>query len=156
MKKILGILGALALLCACVGIVMSFGDTSGGSRTTAPAAPASTPEPAPSYATIRAQMEGMTEAQFKQYARSLKGKRVQWTGWVEDVNETLFGNYEVWVDMDAPDELFSVQDVTFDVPADVALSLRRDQKITFTGIIDSALNVLESTQITLSDVTIQP
>ncbi len=153
MKKILGILGALVLLCACIGVVMSFGNTGGESRT---ATPASTPEPAPSYATIRAQMEGMTEAQFKQYARSLKGKQVHWTGWVEDVNETLFGNYEVWVDMDAPDELLSVQDVTFDVPADVALSLRLNQKITFTGIIDSALNVLESTQITLSEVTIQP
>ena len=98
----------------------------------------------------------MTEAQIKQYARELKGKEVHWSGWVEDVNETMFGTYEVWVDMDAPDEMFSVQDVTFDVPADVALKLRRDQKINFTGSIDSALNVLESTQINLSDATIQP
>lgn len=153
MKKILGILVVLVALCACIGIAMSLGDTNNNSHTTDSAA---TPESAPPFSTIRTQMEGMTEAQFKQYARTLKGKQVHWTGWVEDVNETLLGDYEVWVDMDAPDELFSVQDVTFKVPADVALSLRRDQKITFTGTVDSVLNVLESTQITLSDVVIQP
>ena len=155
MKKILAILVGVVLLCMCAGIAASVSNQNETTATRGDVVSA-TPEPAPPFETIRAKMDGMTEAQFKQYARSLKGKEVHWSGWVEDVNETLFGTYEVWVDMDAPDEMFSVQDVTFDVPADTALQLRRDQKIRFTGIIDSAHNVLESTQITLSDVTIQP
>lgn len=155
MKKILAILAGVAVLCICAGIAVTVSNQNGATASRGNVVSA-TLEPAPPFETIRAEMDGMTEAQFKQYARSLKGKTVNWSGWVEDVNETVFGTYEVWVDMDAPDELFSVQDVTFDVPADVALNLRRDQKIRFTGLIDSAHNVLESTQIDLSDATIQP
>ncbi len=107
-----------------------------------------------SYYSMRQKMASMTEAQWKDYARSINGQRVQWTGWVEDVNEKFFGGYELWVDMDSPDELLSLQDVTFDIPADLALKLRKDTRVTFSGTIGSALDVLGSCSVNLEDATV--
>lgn len=120
-------------------------------------APTSTPAPmAPPYNEIRSTVEGMTEAQWKAYLPTLEGNIVaNWSGWVEDVDVKLFGDYELWVDMDSPDELFSIQDVTFIIPEDVALELQKDQKVTFSGVIDRASNVLGSVQIDLLDVELQ-
>ena len=33
----------------------------------------------------------MTDVQFEEYAKSLKGKRIRWKGYVEDVKEKFFG-----------------------------------------------------------------
>lgn len=117
-----------------------------------------TPAPAaPPYEQIRSQMQAMTEAQWKQYAEELKGATaVNWTGWIEDVNQKALGGYELWVDMDSPDELLSVQDVQFDIPEDLALQLQKDQKVTFSGRIDSVMNILGSCSVTLEDVTVTP
>ena len=101
-------------------------------------------------------MNKMTEAQWKEYARGLKGASVSWSGWVEDVNEKFFGGYELWVDMDAPDVIMSVQDVTFNIPDDLALKLRKDQRVTFTGTIKSVMNVLGSCSVILENGQIRP
>lgn len=100
-------------------------------------------------------MNVMTEAQFNQRSDELKGQRVEWSGWVEDVNEKLLGGYELWVDMDDPSILISVQDVQFDIPDELALQLQKDQRVDFTGTIRSIINLLGSTQVTLENVSVQ-
>lgn len=120
--------------------------------------PTSTPTPlppAPPFSEIRANMEGMTDAQWDAYKRSLGGLRaIEWSGWVSDVSEKLFGGYQLLVDMDSPNEL-SVQDVTFDISDDIALELSKDTKVTFSGTIDSANNIFGSLQINMSDATVE-
>ncbi len=96
-------------------------------------------------------METMTDLQFEEYAKTLKGKRIQWGGYVEEVKEKFFGGYEVLVDMDHPNEPLSVQDVSFDVPKEQAMALRKDSPVQFEGTISSALNILTSLQVSLDD-----
>jgi len=94
------------------------------------------------YTEIRNSMEPMTDAQFKAYVRSLEGKKIRWTGYVEDVKETSATDYKLLVDMDSPSVWLSVYDVSFEVPNSVALSLKKDQQVEFEGIISSISNVL--------------
>ncbi len=109
------------------------------------------------FEAAREAIVGMTEAQFKQMASQLEGKNiVSWSGWVENVNVKTFGGYEVWIDMDSPDSLLSVQDVTFDVPEQLALSLSKDNPINFSGEIESVSNVLGSLQIRLKNAAVLP
>jgi hypothetical protein len=100
----------------------------------------------------------MTEAQWKQYLPGLEGQRVvNWTGWVADVDQGLGGRYTLWVDMDSPDDLLSVQDVYIaDIPEDLALSLQLDQKVTFSGTIERASELVGSVSINLEDATVTP
>jgi len=106
-----------------------------------------------SYYHLRDRMKSMTEAQWKDYARSIRGQRVQWSGWVEDVNEKFLGGYELWIDMDPPGQL-SVSDVEFDIPADVALRLKKDQEVVFRGTIRSALDTLGVCSVHLADAEV--
>ena len=100
---------------------------------------------------------GMTEAQFKLIADQLKGKSISnWTGWVENVNVKTLGGYEVWIDMDSPDTLMSVQDVTFDVSEELALLLSKDAPINFSGEIESVTNIFGSLQIQLKNGAVTP
>lgn len=98
-----------------------------------------TPElPAPPFKEIRSEMEIMTDAQWMKYTEQLKGTRVaNWTGWIEDVNEKTFGGYELWIDMDSPDAVLSLYEISFDIPEDLALGFRKDQAVTFSGRIES-------------------
>jgi len=97
----------------------------------------------------------MTEAQWKAYLPTLKGMLVEnWTGWVEEVN-VVGGGYELWVDMDSPDTLFSVQDIYFPVPNDIALELQKGEQVTFSGRIKSVTEFLGSVSLHLEDVTLQ-
>lgn len=123
---------------------------------TATPAPTSTPMlPAPPYAEIRANVEGMTEAQWKAYLPTLKGLYVEnWTGWVEEVN-VVGSKYELWVDMDSPEEMFSVQDVYFEIPDDIALALQKDAPVTFSGQIEAVTEFLGSSTVHLKDATVQ-
>jgi hypothetical protein len=111
------------------------------------------PEPAPPYQEIYNNALNMTEAQWNQYADSLKGKAViDWIGWVVDVNEKFFGGYELLIDMDSPDEIFSTYDVQFDISEDVALGLNIDQKLIFSGSIFHVTRILGSSiVITLNE-----
>ncbi|SLM28767.1 conserved exported hypothetical protein [Desulfamplus magnetovallimortis] len=108
-----------------------------------------------SFSEIRYNMnEGMTELQFKEYVKKLKGKRVKWSGWVEEVDEKFLGGYKVLVDMDSPNQPISVQDITFEVSKEQALRLKKNEKITFEGTISSILNIMSSLQISLEEVKI--
>ncbi len=125
-----------------------------------PEATRGTPTPAPllpSVGVLRANAEEMTDAQWKAYARTLRGRRVEgWTGWVEDVREGFFGGYEVWIDLEPPDVWMSVQDVYFDVPREVALLLKKDQRVVFSGTVDFVDRTLGAVQIKLKEATIAP
>jgi len=96
----------------------------------------------------------MTDIQFEEYAKSLKGKRVRWKGYVEDVTEKFFGGYKVLVDMDSPNDPISVQDVTFDVSKEQAISLTKDDKIEFEGTISLVFSMLTSLQISLDKANV--
>ena len=92
--------------------------------------------------------DAMTEAQYNAYLNSLNGSWIRWSGYIEEVNEKTFGGYEVWIDMDEPSEMFSVQDIMFDIPDSIALLLNKDQRVTFEGEIDSAMNVRQNVDFT--------
>lgn len=100
---------------------------------------------------VRDYMLSKTEAQWKAYARKLAGREIEWSGWVEDVNEKFFGGYELWIDMDPPSALLSVTDIKFDIPDRLALSLEKDQRVRFRGRIKRASNILGSIYISLDD-----
>ena len=124
---------------------------------TATPAPTSTNTPfppAPAFEEIRNTMTGMTDAQWDVYAKSLKDTTVSsWTGWVDEVKKKTFGGYELLLDMDAPDSI-SVFDIMMDVPDDLALKLQKDSKVTFSGRIESASNIIGSLNINLADATV--
>jgi len=107
-----------------------------------------------SFADIKYNMTNMTELQFKEYVKSLEGKTIRWNGWVEEVEEKLFGGYRVLIDMDSPSDIASVQDITFEVPKEQAISLKKDEMITFEGKISSILNILTSLQVSLDNARI--
>lgn len=107
-----------------------------------------------SFFEIRNAMRTKTDAQWKVYTRSLKGKAIRWDGWVDNTKEKFFGGYEVLIDMDSPKEIFSVFDVDFDIPESIALRLEKDQRIRFTGKIDYIMNVLGSCQVGLKQGTV--
>ncbi len=86
--------------------------------------------------------------------KSLEGKKIRWNGWVEEVEEKLFGGYKVLIDMDSPNDIASVQDITFEVPKEQAISLKKEEMITFEGKISSILNILTSLQVSLDNARI--
>lgn len=81
-----------------------------------------------SFDSIRDNMNSMTDLQFKRYAKRIQGDEIVWTGWIEEVKEKFLGGYEVWIDMDSPEEL-SVQDISFEVSENVALQLNKDRRV---------------------------
>jgi len=107
-------------------------------------------EEAPSYRTIANNCERMTDAKWNVYAKTLVGKKVtDWRGTVTEVNETFFGDYEIWIDMDDPDVLFSVQDVYLPCSEETAFKYNKGDSITFSGVIESATDLLGTVNIRL-------
>lgn len=112
--------------------------------------PTSTLAPlAPSFEEIEEKVKGMTEAQWKNYLPTLKGLRIEnWTGRVVDVDKGLLGGYTLWVDMDPPGAI-SVQDIYIPISDEIALEFQKGQQVTFSGIIESATEILGSVNINL-------
>jgi hypothetical protein len=119
-------------------------------------APMVTPvTPAPSFEEIRTNHEAMTEAQWKNYRTQIEGTMViGWHGWIDEVTGKP-GHYKVMIDMDSPDEFLSYPEVGFVVPDDVALILAKDQPVTFSGQIETALDMLGALDITLEDAELR-
>lgn len=159
-KKILIIAGGLFAVaaCACVvlvvglGVMSSDGDTP--ARSGQVASVAATPLPvAPSFAEIRQFHDTETEARWKDYRKQIEGTQViAWRGWVDEVKGDA-GHRVVHIDMDPPSEL-SVAEVSFPMADDVALGLRIDQSVTFTGEIDQAIDFMGLLSIELVRVTL--
>ena len=125
-----------------------------------PAPPTATPTPippAPPFEEMRDNGEEMTEAQWKAYSDSLKGLAVtDWEGWVSNVDKEVLGSkYQLFVDLDSPDELFSTYDVYFYIPESDALKYSREQRVRFSGVIDHVTLMLTAVSIELADATVQ-
>lgn len=150
------------ILIAAIGffVVMSLaGDGTTSPSASTSAAPAAPPPVDESlvYNDIRYSMrEAWTEAQFKAYARGVDGKRVRWTGWIDDVNEKLLGGYEIWIDMDPPTADLSTYDVSFDITAQQAMNLQKDRRIEFEGTIKNMMDIMGSLNVSLDDGKILP
>jgi hypothetical protein len=163
------VVGICLVICLLAAILGGGGD---GTKTSQPATtssavePASTVEPTatseptatmtpvptvPPFAEIEAQVEAMTEAQWKAYLQGLKGQRIEnWTGWIVDVDKGLTGKYTAWIDMDEPGALSS-QDVYCPVSEDVAMALMKGAKVIFSGTIERTSELLGSVSFTLGD-----
>lgn len=119
--------------------------------------PKSAPKDAPTlrvsgltYQAIQNKRDASTDVQWDTYADSIRGVRVHWSGYVLDAK----ASGEIWIDMDSPDSLLSVQEVYIEVPREDVSKYSKGQKITFTGTIRSAVSVLGNVNVTLQDVTI--
>ena len=115
-----------------------------------------TPTPpaiAPSYWEIEEHMKAMAQAEWDGYVEEIEGSWANdWVGWIEDVHKTASGGYELRIDVDSPDVIFSGRNVTFDISDEMASQVEKDQQITFSGRIESVANVLGSLQIRLQYV----
>jgi len=79
------------------------------------------------------QYDVMTEAQWKDYKKSLNGTYVNWSGLIYDVSKTM-GSYFV----DACSAGYSCNDnIVFSLPKEEALQLNKQQQISFIGKIIS-------------------
>lgn len=79
--------------------------------------------------------EGATEIQWDEYKKQLKGKRIAWSGTVNDVEKTM-GSYFVWVCMDyncLNRSYFMLED------EELAFALQKGQQISFEGYIDPGM-----------------
>jgi len=104
---------------------------------------------------IRQSVSQAEPAQRQAYEESLRGKKISWDGYVEEVRLTLSGVYEVFVDMDPPESEPNTYDVVFEVPEATALALKKDQHIQFTGVVWSVVNVVGSCKVQLMDAIVQ-
>lgn len=119
--------------------------------------PTPTPRPtAPPFVDIRSRLKDVTSAQRNDYFQKLEGSVVEWAGWVSEVYKETSTGCKITVDMDPPDAVFSVSDVRFEIPADIALQFQRDQQIAFSGQIESIGTFLGALDIDLVEVTINP
>ncbi len=79
--------------------------------------------------------EGATEIQWEEYKEQLKGKRIAWSGTIDDVEKTL-GSYFAWVCMDyycLNRSYFTIEN------EELAFSLQKGQQISFEGYIDPSM-----------------
>jgi len=101
----------------------------------------------------------LTEVQFDEWEKSLKGKPVWWLGVITNVEPAyLFDDYEigllddleVYVDMDNT----SIRDVGFHVPREIGISLKKKQEISFSGRIQNCKLTTFGLGVWLDDVTV--
>ena len=107
-----------------------------------------------SFEEMRENYNSMTQVQWEQYSQKLRGRKVEWCGWVEDVERKYLGRCELQVDMDSP-KSWGVQEVFFDVSENLAMKLNKDQFICFHGTIESVGKTLFTLYIMLKDVSVQ-
>jgi len=103
------------------------------------------------YSEIDANARQMTEAQFDEYAKTLKGVVIKWTGKVTDVDSNLFGSdYGVNIDMDNT----NISDVSFDIDKYTALRLHKRGSYQFMGKIKLVYTLFGGANIQLYAVDI--
>lgn len=107
-----------------------------------------------SFEEMRENYNSMTQVQWEQYSQKLRGRKVEWCGWVEDVERKYLGRCELQVDMDSP-KSWGVQEVFFDVSENLAMKLNKDQFICFHGTIESVGKTIFTLYIMLKDVSVQ-
>ena len=117
--------------------------------------PTATPKPISdlTYEGLQAERDRMTDAQWDAYREPLKGLRVEWSGWVEEAKDQG-SKGQLLIDMDSPETVFSVQDVTFDVPKESILIYNKDQQVTFQGDIKTVTSFLDKVSVTLENAKV--
>lgn len=104
------------------------------------------------FAEIREKNKALTGVQWRQYTEQIQGRVANnWSGWIDEVSDS--GGYHVMVDMDPPDTSLSVYDVRFPTNQQVALSLSKGQRISFSGHIERVSDLLGA-RIDMVDVDI--
>ena len=123
---------------------------------------------APTFSTIESNCSTMTDVQFEDYAESLTGKKVKWSGYVVDVGKVFMGDYKISITMEYPTntglgEGFDAlqeqgrtwfPDVSFELPKNEASRLTKKQEVEFTGLISSVLDGGNKVIVKLADVTV--
>ena len=133
---------ALALLLLCVVVVILSGPGGGAGETASRATrtPTAVPTPQPTAtpkplldltpAELRQRWDELTQVQQKDYAKSLIGKRVQWTGSVFEVRE----GGRMTVDLESGATFKSII-ARIRIPEGDPLKYNKEQQITFHGDI---------------------
>ena len=97
----------------------------------------------------------MTEAQFKEYAKTLPGQKINWVGEVDEVKKVLLRSiYKIKVDMPAS----HIDVYIIGVKKDVAMSLKKNSTINFSGKIkklDLFSSLFGMVDIVVHDATIE-
>lgn len=91
-----------------------------------------------------------TEVQWKSYSKEIQGTKVKWTGFVENVDKVL-GITSVHVCIDA---YYCSDYVFFNYPESMAIKLNKEQKISFTGNIQTISTLFDSVSVSLDNVII--
>lgn len=123
---------------------------------------------APPFSTIESNCRTMTDVQFEDYAKSLVGKKVKWSGYVVDVEKAFLGDYKISITMEYPtssgwgEGIDALQeqgmkwfpDVSFELPKNEASRLEKKQEVEFIGLISSVLDGGNKVIVKLTDVTV--
>ncbi len=88
-----------------------------------------------SWAEARKGLAVQAQAQARAFQESLMGRRVQWSGWVDDVRILLAGRYECRLTPTAPADTNTVDRITFVVGADRLAGLKKGAAQTVVGTI---------------------
>lgn len=99
------------------------------------------------YSEIDSKSQTLSEQNFEEWAKHQKGKRVEWTGRVTDVQETISGKCEVLVDMNNNE----IHDVTIKKDCAETKPFNQGSKITFDGKITDIITILKFPSVSLDE-----
>lgn len=104
---------------------------------------------------FRSVFDELTDIQFKQLRQEFEGKKVIWSGYLDEVEEKWFGGFKIRIDMDSPEIALSVYDVLLIVSSDMedfVSILTKDQQLKFQGKIKSIQKTLGKLVVNIEDV----
>ena len=87
----------------------------------------------------RRQDDDITDVRWDEYCETVRGAKIDWTGWVHDASQGWLGGYTTYVDMDRPEVHQSSYDVRFSVNEAIAKKLKPGQRIRMQGTIDDVM-----------------
>ena len=100
---------------------------------------------------IRDVSSQLTDIQFNELKQALDGKKVKWSGYIVEVKEGGLGGYEVYIDVDLP-ENSSTYDISLWYSLfmkDFVTTLEKGKKIEFEGEISKMEKISDRLVITL-------
>ena len=92
--------------------------------------------------------DSSTEARWNVQFEPYLGKKVSWTGWVEEVQSNNY-NFKVLIDMDSPEVILSIEDVILITEDRKILKLDKGQQVYFEGYIKNIRSTLNKYWIEL-------
>lgn len=113
-------------------------------------------------------LEELPDEQYKVIRGKLIGKTTTWSGWLEGVftkwwpnswwGSQWWGGFNLRIDMDPPESYESIYDVSLTVSADMdryVNTLRKDEKIAFTGTITNVQRLMGRLIVDLDEVSFE-